>query len=161
MSDCPACHQPIVRRKKGACPSCGQALLIWEGQFYREEEGQPPQAIIGEFEKLVARQLTEGQGTPIPFRLNRKDRLFAIELTVAENLIKDCDGNLDLAKRALNELFTNRKWSFKTRTTLRGIRPDFNAALAIARVAAARDQQKDDRDARVADDLNGREDVFA
>ena len=161
MANCPACNQPIARRKKGACPHCGQALLIWGGQFYREEEGQPPQAIISEFEKLISQQLTQAQGTPIPFRLNRKDRLFAIELTVAENLLEDCDGDLDLAKRALHELFTNRKWSFKTRTTLRGIRPDFNAALAIARVAAARDQHKDDRDAQVAAALDKKEDVFA
>lgn len=160
MPLCPQCHQEVHKRRNEACPLCGQAISLHKGNFYRTEDGAPNLAIITEFEKLVGQQLSKAQGTTIPFRMNHKSAAFRSELVTAEQIFDQCDNDLDLARRTLNELFSNRLWSWKSRSSLRHLLTDMNAAVAIARVAQQAANADVARQLTLADQLSQKEDVF-
>ncbi len=115
MPLCPQCLKDVTKRKNEACPHCGEALLLYKGHFYRAGDGAPNLAIIADFERRVGQQLSRSQNVAIPFRFNRKSPQYKIELVTAESLLAECDYDLDLARRALHELFNNQAWSWKSR----------------------------------------------
>jgi hypothetical protein len=160
MPLCPSCHQDITKRKNDACPLCGQAISLIDGHYFRTEDGAPNMAIIAQFEKLAGRQLSRANNRPIPFRFNRKAPSFRVEQKTAERLLAECDHDLDLARRALTELFDNPAWSWKSRASLTHVMKDLPAALAIARVAADLASADHERQSRLADQLASKENVF-
>ena len=69
---CPECKKPIKARKRGACPHCDVALMLYKGYYYREEQGTPTLAILAAFERYVSQQLSKKQGKAIPYHISKK-----------------------------------------------------------------------------------------
>jgi hypothetical protein len=118
-------------------------------------------AIIAEFEKRVSQYLSGKAGTTVPFRINRKIKSkWSMELRTAEQILEACDYDLDLAFRTIDELFTNPTWSWKSRSSLTQLMPDFDSAFAIASVAQQLAIANHERELELKATLDQKEDVF-
>jgi hypothetical protein len=162
MRECPSCKKEIKKRKDEACPHCGQAVSLDQGNFYRTEDGAPNVAIVAEFEQLVSQQLSKAASRPVPFRIHRKSANYTLELITAESLLSQSDYDLDLVKRTLHELFNNQAWSWMARswTSLTQVKRVYPGALAVARVAAQIADADQARQLNLADQIAKKEDVF-
>ena len=158
--NCPQCKKQVKKRKNEACPHCGQAISIYQGQYYRTEDGAPPMQIIAAFETYVSQFLSKKQNVTVPFRLSRKGNKWAMELKTAERIIEECEGDLDLGLRTIKELFENQLWSWKPRASLTHLTKDLPAAKAIASVAQQAAIAADVREQVIAIQLENKEDVF-
>lgn len=133
MSTCPACNQEIQRRKRGACPLCGEEIGIWNGLYYRESEGSPPTALLNYFEQLVSKQQSAKTCLPVGFRIPRRSPQYGREIAFSENLLTQYDNDYALLTEALDILFTERQFSFKAHTSLLQTSRDMPLAIAIAK----------------------------
>ena len=158
--NCPQCHEQVKKRKNEACPHCGQAISLYQGKYYRTEDGAPPMQIIAAFEDYVHKFLSKKQNIAIPFRLSRKGNKWAMELKTAERIIEECDNDLDLALRTIKELFENQLWSWKSRASLTHLTKDLPAAMAVAKVAQQTAMAEYVREQVIAIQLENKEDVF-
>jgi hypothetical protein len=158
--NCPQCKQQVKKRKNETCPHCGQAISIYKGQYYRTEDGAPPMQIIAAFEKYVSQFLSKKQNVTVPFRVSRKGNKWAMELRAAENILAECDDDLDLALRTINQLFENQLWAWKSRASLYHLTKDLPAAKAIASVAQQAATAEYVREQVIALQLENKEDIF-
>ena len=157
---CPECKKPIKTRKRGACPLCGTALMLYKGFYYREEQGTPTLAILAAFERYVSQQLSKKQGKVIPFHISKKTPQYRRELVECERLLKTCDGDLDLALLALEVAFGNQQFSWKNWFSISAINSTINVVLAVALAVKEERDQKEAQNVSVADELSSMEDLF-
>ena len=135
MPICPSCKSEIKARKNGACPVCSEPLQIYNGMLYRESVGSVPSAVLAAFEKHVSIRTSHRQGYPVQFHFSKKTAQYKLELTMAERLLAQCDGSLELALKTLDVLFDNPQFSFKTRSSLAQCVKDTPLAISIAQAA--------------------------
>ena len=158
---CPACTIEFSRRQDGCCPNCGEELLIHKGYAFRASDGTPNTKIVLEFEKLVSQNLSAAQHMEVPFRIPRKSAQYRVELAQAEKLLEMTDYDIDIVFRTLDVLFTNRRFSFKTRSSLMQVMRDWPVGMAIARAIKQREAtQMSDQERNLASVMS-REDIFA
>ncbi len=159
MPICPQCKKD-VRRKDGACPECGTELAIYNGRYYRTEDGNPAQAVLKHFEYLVSRQASKNQNMPVVFHISKKTARYKRELVEAERIIEICEGDLEIAKLTLWVLFNNDQMSYKTRTSLIGVAADFELGLAIARGIKAKKEAEVQKANAAFQQVMNKEDIF-
>ena len=158
---CPQCGKPVKARKKGACPHCGTALLTYKGRYYREEQGTPTVAILSAFERYASQQISKKQGRQINFHISKKTPQYRRELVYCERLLEACDGSLDTALLILEVAFLNQQFSWKNRSSLASVLNEFSMLDAVAQAVQIERSKKVARNETVANELDGREDVFA
>lgn len=158
---CPACSNEFKRRSGESCPSCGEELLLHAGYAFRASDGSPPQRVVVEFEKLLSQQISARQRMHVPFRFPRKSSAYKLELAQAERFLQQVDYDLDLVLRTLDVLFTNKQFSFKTRSSMLQLVRDFPVATAIATAIRARASEAQNRQNEMLQDVLSRPDIFA
>jgi len=161
MPLCPACHTEQARRVRGACPSCGARVEAYNGRWYRAEIGSPTLAILRHFEARVSQTLSQGKPAPVVFAIPRKGLRFRRELVAAERLLEYAEGDYDLAIAAVDLLFDERKFNWKTRDSLLWLEREFLLALAIARANRLAQAQAERAVEQALFDILAREDVFS
>lgn len=154
MPICPECRTEQQQRKAGACPNCGTQVEAHKGYWYRTDLGSPTVALVSKFEKLVSKQIET------KFSIPRKSPQYRRELVAAQRYLDRAEGNFEVAAEALEILFTDKRFSWKTRTTLMYIGTDFNVALAIAQHNEKLRIEKNKRARQFLTALDIREDVF-
>jgi len=137
-----------VRRRDSRCPECGVPLQLWEGTYFRLEEGTPPAALLAHFEKLMTDRLSREHKKFIAFRISRKTSQYKSSMVACERLIRIADMDLEAAKAAISLLFTDRTWSWKTfpMPYSRSLSEVFPAALAVARAQLDELRQEESRE---------------
>ena len=158
---CPQCGKPVKARKKGACPHCETALLTYKGRYYREEQGTPTVAILSAFERYASQQISKKQDKTINFHISKKTPQYRRELVDCERLLEACDGSLDMALLILEVAFLNKQFSWKNRSSLASVLNEFSMLDAVAQAVQIERSKKVARNETVANELDGREDVFA
>jgi hypothetical protein len=132
MPICPNCKTEQTKRKDGGCPRCGTPVQVFGGRWYREEIGCPTVSLLEHFERRVSKRQSAMKGFPVKFTIPRKSLRYKRELVQAERMLDAAEGDYDAAMRALDILFEDPQFSFKTRTSLIGILIDYNLSVAIA-----------------------------
>jgi len=161
MPTCPNCHTQQTKRKGGACPECGVEVQLYKGEWYRASIGSPTVAILHRFERLVSDQLSAGRQTRVVFTVPPKHYTYPIELKTAERLLSTADNDIDLVFEAFDVLFTDTRFNWKKRQSLRHLSTDFLTALALA-LANRQDKEKlKDKERRTVSAVLDREDIFA
>jgi hypothetical protein len=158
---CPACTIEFSRRQDGCCPNCGEELLIHKGYAFRASDGAPNVKIVLEFEKLVSQNLSAAQRMEVPFRIPRKSAQYRVELAQAEKLLEMTDYDIDIVLRTLDVLFTNKRFSFKTRSSLTQVMRDWPVGMAIAKAIKQREATQMSAQERNLASVMSREDIFA
>lgn len=133
MAVCPSCGTQQERRVNGRCPRCLAQVDIYKGHWVRTGKESPPEEIVRHFERRVSTRLSAGREVPVVFSIPRKGMRIKRERLAAERLLKQADYDIDLVLAALDILFYNQKFSWKSRDSLIYADIDFTSALAIAR----------------------------
>lgn len=137
MPVCPVCKTEQKKRKNDACPNCGTRIEIHDGLWYHLGSGSPSLRIVRHLEKRVTESVNRGRERKIIFTIPEKSAQFKRELVTASRYIDQAGGDVDLVIETLDILFTHKRFSWRSWTSLIGMR-DFSLALAIAK--ANRDQ---------------------
>lgn len=161
MPLCPSCKTNQSKRTQGACPECGEPVELFNGRWYRTSVGTPTVSLVEEFERLVTAKQSAGRKVPVVFRFPRKASGYRTELSQAEILLDLADGDYDLALHALNLLFTEDQFRWKSHVSLLYLKKDFLLALAISRSERKASEQEAQRNTRVIDRLMEQEDIFS
>lgn len=160
MPNCPACYKEFTKRKDGACPLCLTPLGLYEGTYYRAELGSPSHAIFSLFEDLVSEQTSQKQGIPVRFHISKKTNAWKREQAVAQQLLKQCDNDLEWTLTTLYTLFHNKQFAHKTRSSLLHCTRDWPLAMAIAKAVIDQRIKKEQEAERALDQLKLIEDVW-
>lgn len=117
MAICPECGNEHNRRDKGGvCPSCGIEIIIYNGTWFSTNGENPVNIFIRKYEKLYSLWLTKGQSQNT-WRIN-KNKL-AREMSQAKEIIFNIfNGDLELALKSLEILFSDKRWKFRNYSTL-------------------------------------------
>ncbi len=134
--------------------------MIYNGRYYRTQDGNPALAILSHFEYLVSRQASKNQNMPVIFHISKKTARYKRELVEAERILEICERDLEIAKLTLWVLFNNNEMSYKTRTSLIGVTSDFELGLAIARSLKARKDAEKQRADETFQQVMKKEDIF-
>jgi hypothetical protein len=160
MPICPACHTEQTKRLRGCCPKCNIPVDVYKGRWYRAGIGSPTLGILTHFEERVSQSLSYGRPSKVNFSVPRKSLRYKRELVSAEQMLNEADGDYDLVLSAINILFNDTKFNWKTRDSLMGIRRDFTLALAIAKADVEAEQAKKKKEMEVLTSIFSRENVF-
>lgn len=158
---CPSCYTQQTRRKPGGrCPNCNLKVNVYNGVWYPASIGAPTEALIKLFEKLVSKQMSAGRPKPVVFQLPRKGTAWSREQGIAQRMLNDADNNFELAQEALQILFTDTRFSFKTRSSLMFITTDWPLAVAVARSNIEQRKQAEQKNSTILDKILTKEDIF-
>ena len=160
MPSCPACHTEQARRVSGACPKCYTPVEVYAGHWFRKGTGSPSLAVLRYFEKLVSDQLSSGRPNKVLFSIPPFGARYKRELVVAERLLMLANWDIDLVKAALDVLFTDHRYAWKTRNTMLYIEAEFNTALAIARANLELKTQAAANERKALEGILQRENIF-
>jgi len=161
MPVCPACKTDQKQRTNGACPNCGTRVNIVNGYWFREDLGSPNLALLHYFEDRVSEQLTNERGYPVFFNIPPKGLSYKRELVTAERMIQTSGYDYELAEAAIDVLFDDKQFSWKTKQSLLYLVKDFNLALALAKGKLQAEKEAQDKENKVVDDINSMEDIFS
>jgi len=117
-------------------------------------------ALLKHFEKRVSQALSYNRSVPVVFAIPRRSSTYRRELVAAERLLFNAEGDFDLAIEAVNLLFDDRRYNWKTWDSLLGMERSFLAALAIARANRQAKSQQRQREKELVDKLFQGEDIF-
>lgn len=132
MATCPNCGGSFSRRKDGSCPGCGVAITIIEGRWFLED-GKILDDILKHWNGLVCKR------NNLSVYITPRNMMYKAEKVAAAKLLVEA-GSKEVTKEALDFLFTNPKFSWKTYTSLFQVIPDWLYAISIVR------QQKEKRE---------------
>src|SRR5690554_6226398 len=118
MPVCPVCRTEGTKRIAGGCPNCGARVDVYKGRWYRSSLGSPSAALVKHLEERVSQVLSYHRVNPVTFSIPKRGLRYKRELVAAERLLDLADGNFDLAKDALDILFDDKKFNWKTRDSL-------------------------------------------
>lgn len=138
MTICPECKTEQARRKSGCCPSCGTAVNVWNPRdgspiWYRVGSETPPAELVRIFEGFISRRLSAQRDRAIDFNFPRKSSSYKVQVATAEQLLAEADNDIEIAEEALNILFTDKQYNFKSYTSFLLVRKDWPVVVAIAR----------------------------
>lgn len=159
MPVCPGCKTDQKRRVNGYCPNCGQPVEVHDGRWFRTSDGSPNLALLRSFERLVSNSLS-AQNHRVNFIIPRKSPRYRIELAIAERLIVDADYDLDMAKQALEYLFSNKRFNWKSYTSLASVSRDFTAGLAVVMAKRAAEEKQRNEERNFVQQALNRESIF-
>ena len=160
MKPCPVCKAEIKSRVNGACPNCIEQIELHDGVYYKAGVGSPTVAILHHFEELATLMVSKMLGKEINFVFNKKSVSYKREMVEAQRILKECEYDLILAFEALDVLFQNMQFSYKTRTSMIGIRRDMPMAMAIAKVQLQEKNKIVDQQENTFDLIMSKEDIF-
>jgi hypothetical protein len=161
MPTCPACRTTQDKRKKGKCPGCGADVDIYKGIWVQTGSKSPSMALLRHFENLVSDSLSRQRSTQVIFSFPVKSLGYRRELASAGEMFAIAEYDLELAKAAMTILFTDRKYSWKTRNTLVWLRSDFTTALAEAKALREAAKKAEEIEVQAAARVMSREDIFS
>lgn len=161
MPMCPACHTEQSKRIKGSCPNCETPVSLYKGFWFRTSLGSPNEALLRHFEKLVSAQLSRG-GIQANFTVPRKNKMrYSRELATAERLLDVAGYDFGLATATLELLFTDKRFSWKTKDSLLWIERDYSTAITIMQALRNYEQQKKRKEQALVQNILAKEDVFS
>lgn len=161
MPVCPACHTEQTRRVAGGCPNCGISVNVYKGNWFRTSLGSPNAALLHHFEKLVSKQLSKGD-VQVNFTIPRKNKMrYNRELATAERLLDAANYDYSLATDTLELLFTDKRFSWKSKDSLLWLERDFTTALAIVRAIRAQEEHKKREEQTLVRNVLAKEDIFS
>lgn len=146
MPICPECKQDFRQRSQGACPGCGTEVSVYNGVWFRTEEGAPTVAVIKHLEKRISDKHSVGRPKRVNYVISTKGSRYQRELVTAERLLEAADWDLDLVRDAIDILFDDLQFNFKNRTSLIGIEQDYGLALAIATATREADEEQAEKE---------------
>lgn len=154
MPTCPECKGEFRQRKDGACPGCGLDVILYRGHWFSKEEGNPTVRILKTWEKLMSIRLRSSFS--IPEKLAR----YRTELVHARNLLELAEWDLDLSKRAVEILFNDDRFLWKTYSSILHMWNDFPVALTIARAQREEEEREIRRQDEAWAEMESMEDIF-
>jgi len=117
MPICPKCNtEHSKRRKGGVCPSCGTSIIIHNGDWFSEDVEDPINIFIRKYEKLYSLWLTKGTSQSA-WRIN-KHKIARETAQAKEILFNIFNGDIELAIKSLEILFTDSRWKYRNYSTL-------------------------------------------
>lgn len=135
MPICPVCKTNQKNRKGGACPHCGTLVTIRDGKWYSLSDGAPNVELLKYWERKMTERLGER------FRVPRKGTRYKREVKFAQALLDESSDDLEVAKEAINILFTDPGFSWKLFSSMLYMNPDWLAAVVMARARVKLRQQ--------------------
>jgi len=154
MSICPECKGEFRQRKDEACPGCGIGIILYRSHWFSKKEGNPTTKILQLWEKLMSIRLKK------QFFIPEKTGRYQAELVHARNLLQLADWDLDLVKRAINILFNDEKFLWKTYSSLLQMWNDAPVAFTIARTQRKAEEKEIRRQEKAWAEMESMEDIF-
>lgn len=161
MAVCPSCHTEQKRRINGRCPNCKAKIDSYDGYWYPTGTGNPNLALVNLFEDLISEKLTYQQGTNVVFRIPPKSARYRRELVAAGRLLELTNYDINLAKDALQMLFTDKQFNWKNLSTLLYLGNDFTMAVALVRARQTKQQEARAKEDKYIQKLAEEEDIFS
>lgn len=141
MAICPKCKAEHTKRGKGGvCPSCRTPITIHEGVWFDTSGESPTTIFINEYEQHYSRWLTNGKSSnswKIPKRHIPRETKQASRI-----ILEVCGGDLELALRSLEILFTDKRWSFRNYSTLLFMISEIHATKVVAQAQLEQERTK-------------------
>jgi hypothetical protein len=161
MPLCPECRTEQSRRVRGTCPNCHMPVEAYDGMWYRAGTGSPAVAILRYFEDKVSTAMSVGRPNKVVFIIPKIGSRYQRELAASQRLLKSANFDIDLVKETLNILFSDRRFSWKTRNSLLWINGDFTLAMAVALANREAALKRQAEEAKVLQSVLVREDIFS
>lgn len=155
MATCPVCKTEQSRRLNGSCPNCHALIDIYEGRWFQAGPGSPAVRILHHFENLVSSAMRVAFIVP---KTNKGK--YTRELAAATKLLSICDWDLDLVCEVLTELFTNKRLSWRTRSSLVYLESDFLLGLAFVKSRKEEERARVTAEAATVAKLQMQENLF-
>ncbi len=154
MPICPNCKGEFTRRKEGNCPECKIEVILYRGHWFSKTDGNPTVKIMTTWERLMSIRL--GKPFSIPEKLHR----YRTELVHARNLLELADWDLALSKKAINILFNDPQFLWKTYASILQMWNDFPVALTMARAQREEEEKEIRRQEEAWAEMESMEDIF-
>lgn len=154
MSLCPNCKGEFARRKEGKCPECGIDITLYQGRWFNTNGKSPVTIIFRKWESLLSDRLST------QFFIPEKSSRYKAEMRHTINLLDLSEWDVEGTLRALEILFTDPRFTWKTYASVIQMWSDFPVALAIAKELMGQDEQQQHALDRQWENLEAMEDVF-
>ena len=151
---CPACKGEFARRKEGACPGCGVKITLYQGRWFDTNGKSPVTIIFRKWETLLSDRLST------QFFIPEKSGRYKAEIRHIINLLDLSEWDMKGTLRALEILFTDPRFNWKTFSSVIQMWNDFPVALAIARDLIKREEEERLALEKQWKDLDAMEDLF-
>ncbi len=162
MPACPNCHEEITKRKDGACPFCETPVELYKGFYYRTDDGNPAEKLMAAWEERVTTWTSKQVGTQVDaFHVSKKTPAYKREMAAAERILADCEGDLALALKTIEVLFTHQKFSYKSYTSLTYMAKDWPVAKLMAQTIMKEESKRQERSQRTLEKIEQEEDIWA
>jgi len=159
MPVCPSCNTEHNRRAQGGvCPTCGIEIVLHNGVWFATDGENPVSVFIRQYEKFYSLWLTKGQ---FENRWRIPKSKIGRESAQAKRIIHEiCDGDLTLALKALEILFTDSRWKWRNYSTLLFIINDIYTAKVLAYDALERKRQHMEKEKKAINYTEWRQELF-
>ncbi len=161
MPACPNCKTDITKRVAGACPACQTPVELYKGFYYRTSDGNPAEKLMAAWEERVTTWTSKQVGKQVDaFHVSKKTPAYKREMAAAERLLADCEGNLALALRTLEVLYTHQKFAFKGYTSLTYMTKDWPVAKLMAQTLLREEAKQEAQRQRNLQVVEQQEDIW-
>lgn len=159
MPICPKCKTENDRRGRGGvCPNCGVSVTLYDGGWFITGEDSPVNTFIKKYEQLYSLYITKGKQSnawKIP-----KTKV-AREMAQAKRIISEiCGGDLELALKSLEILFTDKRWSYRNYSTLLFTINDLYSSKVVAEELLNREKKKEEEENKSIARMDWRQEVL-
>ncbi len=152
---CPACKGEFARRKGGACPGCGVEITLYEGRWFDTNGKNPVTIVFHKWETLLSDRLNT------QFFIPEKSNRYKAEMRHVINLLDLSAWDVKGTLRALEILFTDSRFNWKTYASVIQMWLDFPVALAIAKELMKREEEERLALEKQWKEIDKMEDLFA